>query len=156
MGEAYFYHLTERPLEATLRVLLERSLAAGWRVAVRGRSDALLDRLDEQLWLVPPDGFLPHGRAGGNEQPILLTTGAAGNEPQCIVSVEGAGVSAEEVTAMARVMVLFDGHDEGALQTAREQWKSLTGAGVAAQYWSDASGKWEMKAQSATSANDDA
>ncbi len=44
---------------------------------------------------------------------------------------------------------LFDGHDEAALQTAREQWKALTGAGCAAKYWSEASGRWEMKAESA-------
>ena len=36
MGEVWFYHLTDRPLEATLPALLDRALAAGWRVAVRG------------------------------------------------------------------------------------------------------------------------
>lgn len=155
MGEAYFYHLTQAPLEVTLRVLLGKSLQAGWRVAVRGRTEAALDRLDEQLWLVPEDGFLPHGRAGGAhdaDQPVLLTTegagGAAGNDPTCLVSVEGAGVEALEVEKMDRVMVLFDGHDEAALQTAREQWRALTAAGVAAKYWSEASGRWEMKAES--------
>jgi DNA polymerase-3 subunit chi len=79
----------------TLRVLLEKSLAQPWRVAVRGRTDDMLDRLDGQLWL--GDGFLPHGRAGGPhdaDQPVLLTTGAAGNTPDCLVSVEGAEVSA--------------------------------------------------------------
>ncbi|MBY4891612.1 DNA polymerase III subunit chi [Rhodobacteraceae bacterium N5(2021)] len=154
MGEAYFYHLTQAPLEVTLRVLLGKSLQAGWRVAVRGRTEAVLDRLDEQLWLVPEDGFLPHGRAGGPhdaDQPVLLTMGAAGNDPSCLVSVEGASVEAAEVGMMERVMVLFDGHDEAALQTAREQWKALTAAGVAAKYWSEASGRWEMKAESAAS-----
>lgn len=138
-------------MEVTLRVLLEKSLQAGWRVAVRGRTAAMLDRLDEQLWLRPEDGFLPHGRAGGDHdarQPVLLTTEPAANDPTCLISVEGADVTPDEVGTMARVMVLFDGHDEAALQTAREQWKSLTGAGVAAKYWSEASGKWEMKAES--------
>lgn len=151
MGEAYFYHLTQSPSDVALRVLLGKSLQAGWRVAVRGRSDATLDRLDEALWVQPPDSFLPHGRAGGPHdaaQPVLLTTGDAGNDPTCLVSVEGAAVAPEEVTQMDRVMVLFDGHDEGALQTAREQWKALTAAGCAAKYWSEASGRWEMKAES--------
>jgi DNA polymerase-3 subunit chi len=95
VGEAYFYHLTRAPLEVTLRVLLEKSLAQPWRVAVRGRTDAVLERLDGQLWL--GDGFLPHGRAGGAhdaDQPVLLTTGSAGNTPDCLVSVEGADVTA--------------------------------------------------------------
>jgi DNA polymerase-3 subunit chi len=79
VGEAFFYHLTRAPLEVTLRVLLEKSLAQPWRVAVRGRTDDMLDRLDGQLWL--GDGFLPHGRAGGPhdaDQPVLLTTGRRG------------------------------------------------------------------------------
>lgn len=152
MGEVYFYHLTQAPMEVTLRVLLGKSLQAGWRVAVRGRTEALLDRLDEALWVAPEDSFLPHGRAGGDhdaDQPVLLTTGAAVNDPTCLVSVEGADMAPAEVEKMARVMVLFDGHDEAALQTARAQWKALTAAGVAAKYWSEASGKWEMKAESA-------
>jgi DNA polymerase-3 subunit chi len=154
MGEAYFYHLTRAPLEVTLATLLGKSLQAGWRVAVRGRTEDVLARLDAQLWLRPEDGFLPHGRAGGPHdaaQPVLLTTGAAGNDPTCLVSVEGADVSAEDVAQMERVMVLFDGHDDAALQVARAQWKALTGAGARAKYWSEESGKWEMKAQSATS-----
>ncbi|MEJ6388253.1 DNA polymerase III subunit chi [Gymnodinialimonas ulvae] len=154
MGEAYFYHLTRAPVEVTLATLLGKSLQAGWRVAVRGRTEDALARLDEQLWLRPDDGFVPHGRAGGPHdaaQPVLLTTGAAGNDPTCLVSVEGADVTPEEVTKMTRVMVLFDGHDETALQTARAQWKALTGAGVGAKYWSEESGQWEMKAQSGTS-----
>ena len=151
MGEAYFYHLTRAPLEVTLGVLLGKSLGAGWRVAVRGRTEAVLDRLDEQLWLRPEDGFLPHGREGGARdalQPVLLTTGAAANDPTCLVSVEGAPISAAEVGAMQRAMILFDGQDETAVQTAREQWKSLTGAGVRAKYWSEESGSWQMKAES--------
>jgi len=149
MGEAYFYHLTRAPLEQTLRVLLEKSLAQPWRVAVRGRTAEVLDRLDTQLWL--GDGFLPHGQAGGSQdadQPVLLTTGTAENTPDCLVSVEGADVAAEEVTALKRVMILFDGHDDGAVEAARAQWRTLTGAGVGAKYWSEETGSWKMKAES--------
>ena len=81
--------------------------------------------------------------------PVLLQSFLAGSVPDSPrFSVEGAGVTPEEAGAMARVMVLFDGHDGAAVQTAREQWKALTGAGVAAKYWSEASGRWEMKAES--------
>ncbi len=151
MGAVYFYHLTRAPLETTLRVLLEKSLAQGWRVAVRGQSDAMMDRLDEQLWLRPEDGFLPHGRPGGAhdaDQPILLTTmRAAANTPACVISVEGATISPDEIAPLQRAMILFDGHDESAVQTARGQWKTITDAGFAAQYWSEAAGKWEKKAE---------
>ena len=150
MGAAFFYHLTRRPLEATLPVLLEKSLAAGWRVAVRGVEEGRLDWLDEKLWLGPEEGFLPHGRAGGPHdglQPVLLTSGAAANDPHCLMSVDGAEVAPEEVQALERVCILFDGHDDRAVGHARGQWKALTGAGCAAQYWSEEGGRWEKKAE---------
>ncbi|SMH30937.1 DNA polymerase III subunit chi [Maritimibacter sp. HL-12] len=152
MGAAWFYHMTRTPLEATLPVLLGKALGAGWRVAVRGPNVDRLGWLDEKLWLGAEEGFLPHGLAGGlhdARQPVLLTTGRdAANSPDCVVSVDGADVAADEVGALARVMILFDGNDPGAVERARGQWRGLTGAGCAAQYWSQESGRWEMKAES--------
>ena len=151
MGEVFFYHLTRTPLEGTLRSLLERSLGAGWRVAVRARSEALLDRLDAALWLGDDAGFVPHGRAGGphdGDQPVLLTTGrAAANRPDCVVSLEGAGIEATEVAVLARAMILFDGTDPAGLEVARGQWRLFKEAGTKAKYWSEEGGRWEMKAQ---------
>ena len=150
MGAAYFYHLTRSPLEVTLPMLLGKALGAGWRVAVRGTDAARLDWLDDKLWL--DDGFLPHGRAGGEfdaEQPVLLTTDtAAPNGAVCVMAVDGAEVGADEVNARDRVCILFDGNDGDAVQAARDQWKTLTGAGCAAQYWSQEGGGWEKKAES--------
>ena len=150
MGAAYFYHLTKRPLEATLPVLIGKSLDAGWRVAVRARETTLLERLDRQLWL--GDGFLPHGTAGGphdGEQPVLLTTGEPGNDPACLISVDGADVSVSEVEAKERVCILFNGADAEAVEHAREQWRALTEAGAEAQYWTEEQGRWTKKAESA-------
>ena len=151
MGAAYFYHLTRRPLEATLPMLLGKAQQAGWRVAVRGTTPARMEWLDEKLWLGPEEGFLPHGLATAPHaarQPILLTTDAdSPNDPHCIMTIDGAGVAADEVQRLDRVCVLFDGNDEAALQTARGQWKALTDAGCSAQYWSEESGRWEKKAE---------
>lgn len=150
MGAAYFYHLTRNPLEVALPQLLARARAAGWRVAVRGRDPERLDWLDRQLWLGAEDGFLPHGLAGGPhdaDQPVLLTSDAAANDPACLMTVDGADVTPAEVTRLQRVCVIFDGNDQTALDTARGQWKALTAAGCAAQYWSEESGRWEMKAE---------
>ena len=149
MGAAYFYHLTERPLEATLPVLLGKALEAGWRVEVRGRDAAMLDRLDRQLW--QGDGFLPHGMSGGPhdaEQPVLLTTGTGGNGASCVMSVDGAEVTAEEVAALERVCILFNAADDAAVQVARGQWRALTDAGAEAQYWAEEGGRWVKKAES--------
>jgi DNA polymerase-3 subunit chi len=151
MGAIYFYHLTRQPLEVVLPMLLEKSLAAGWRCAVRGRDAKRLEWLDEKLWLGREDGFLPHGLAGGDHdamQPILLTVEPeAANNPAAVLVIDGAEVTPEEVVPLERVSILFDGNDDTALARAREQWKALTEAGCSAQYWSQESGHWEKKAE---------
>ncbi len=151
MGAAFFYHLTQRSQADTLRMLLGKSLENGWRVAVRGTDLERLAVLDKALWLGPEEAFLPHGLAGGEmdaQQPVLLTMGSESlNDANCIMSVDGAEITAKEVGAMERVCVLFDGNDNDALNTARRQWKMLKDAGASAQYWSEESGRWEKKAE---------
>ena len=151
MGAAFFYHLTNSTLEQTLPMLLAKSREAGWVIEVRGTERAAMERLDAALWQGPPDGFLPHGLAGGAhdaDQPVLLTVGQnAGNHPTAVLSVHGADVTGAEVQAMARVSILFDGHDGAALDKARGQWKALTDAGCAAQYWAQEDGRWTKKAE---------
>lgn len=153
MGEVYFYHLTRAPLEVTLPTLLEKAVGAGMKCVVRGTEATDLEALDLAIWTARDDSFLPHGVAGGDHdaaQPILLTKGAQASYPNnanCLMSVHGAEVTADEATALTRACILFDGNDGAALQHAREQWRSLTGAGVTAQYWSEESGRWEKKAE---------
>jgi len=151
MGAVFFYHLTQGPLDKTLPVLLEKARGAGWRIAVRGNDPDRMGWLDERLWQGANDSFLAHGMQGGPNdalQPVLLTTGpTAANAPECVMAVDGAPVSPEEVETMQRVCVLFDGTDLEAVQQARSQWKSLTDAGCSAQYWSEESGRWEKKAE---------
>lgn len=152
MGAAYFYHLTRRPLEQTLPVLVAKSLRAGWKVAVRGTDPARMAWLDDRLWLVgADDGFLPHGLEGGRhdaDQPVLLSTATqVAGDRQCLMVIDGAPVSASEVAALERVCILFDGHDQAALAGARARWLDLKAAGSPAQYWSEQSGRWEKKAE---------
>ncbi|MFT6076299.1 MAG: DNA polymerase-3 subunit chi [Yoonia sp.] len=149
MGAVYFYHLTTSPLEATLPMLVGKARQAGWRVFVRSADPALTVRLDEVLWQGADDGFLPHGIAGGphdGEQPVLL-----GDVPSdgfdCLMCVAGAAVTEPEVKALERVCILFDGHNDAALDHARGQWKALTDAGCSAQYWAQEDGRWTKKAE---------
>ena len=148
MGAAYFYHLTRRPIEATLPQLLAKSLEAGWRVYIRGTNQ---DSLETLVWHDAASGFLPHGIEGGAhdaDQPTLLgTKDIAANGATCLISIDGAEVSADEVNTLARVCVIFDGNNETALNQARSQWKALTDAGCPAQYWSEESGNWQKKAE---------
>lgn len=159
MGAALFYHLTRSAPETLLPVLIGKSLAAGWRVELRGASRARQEALDSRLW--QGDGFLPHGLEGGPHdarQPVLLTVAASGddpsggaagrrapNQPHCLISVHGAAVAPDECAPLERTLILFDGNDPAALDHARGQWRLLTKAGIAAEYWSEASGRWERK-----------
>jgi len=151
MGAVFFYHLTRRPLEVTLPMLLEKSLQAGWRIYVRGTEKAPLANLDEALWLGGDEAFLPHGVEGGPHdavQPILLGQAQPTNGATCIMSIHGAELSADEVKSANRCCVLFDGNDETAVSHARTQWKALVDAGCSAQYWSEESGNWQKMAES--------
>ena len=151
MGSVYFYHLTETPLEATLPMLLKKSLAAGWRVAVRCGDARLIERLDASLWL--GEGFLAHGVAGGPhdmDQPILLTKDDAKNSPNCLMAVGQASIDVEVAKGAERVCILFDGADPQAVDHARGQWRVITDAGLAAQYWADEGGRWQKKAENSS------
>lgn len=146
MGVLRFYHVTRGAVEDTLPKLLERALDAGSRVQVRSGDAARAEALDARLWLVPEDGFLPHGVAGGAHdalQPVLIDPGprlAPGID--CLMVLDGAAVTADEVRALQRTFVIFDGQDDAAVSRARAQWTALTGAGLGAEYWSEASGRW--------------
>lgn len=129
--------------------ILPRALAAGWRVELRGRNREVLARIDGMLW--QNEGFLPHGMAGGphdDRQPVLLRpvdAPPATNRAACLMALDGAGIEPAEAGGLERICVIFGGNDPSAVETARGQWRVLTGAGVAAEYWSEAAGKWERK-----------
>ncbi len=147
-----FYHLTYSGVDQTLATLIDRSLAAGWRVVVRGGNPSRLEEIDRALWAGDDESFLPHGLAGGAHdalQPVLLTVGTTmPNAAQCLMSIDGAEVAAEECGTLERVCILFDGNDPDALARARVQWKTLTSQQVPAEYWSEESGRWQMKSRS--------
>jgi DNA polymerase-3 subunit chi len=152
MSAARFYHLMRMDPRGVVQTLAGRALAAGWRVALRVPAGDRADWWDAALWLGPEDGFLPHGVAGGPhdaDQPVLILTGAAPppNGARYLMAVEGALVDPGEVAAYARVSVLFDGHDPAAVEAARGQWRRLTGAGIAAQYWAEDGGRWVKRAE---------
>ena len=154
MGTAVFYHLTRSGSDETLATILPRAMAAGWRVMIRSPNRATLERLDAKLWLEPEEGFLPHGLESGPQdadQPVLLGRGAAVNGAKGVALLDGAEPLAGE-EALERIWLLFDGADEAAVQQARGLWTRLTAAGMAAQYWSEETGRWVMKTEKKASA----
>ena len=152
MGEAYFYHLTRQTVDQALLPLLSKCLSNSWRVVIRGHNPQAMASLNDKLWQGPSDTFVPHGLAGDAgeaDQPILLTIAGQSYPHDCLICIDGADVSAQEVEKAKRVCVVFQNENRSDMQTARNQWKSLTQAGLAAKYWSQAQGSWELQAQKA-------
>ncbi|WP_372839705.1 DNA polymerase III subunit chi [Phaeovulum sp.] len=152
MAVALFYQLGAAPLAGLIGALAGRALAQGWAVELRGTSRARMEELDRALWLGAPDGFLPHGLAGGGaddaRQPLLLThgPGPAANAPQALMAIDGAAVAPAEAALLERVWVIFDGAMPDALERARAQWRELA-AEMPAQYWAEEAGRWVKKAE---------
>ena len=154
MSEVRFYHLTELPLERALPVMLEKTLERGQRAVIRGGNAERLAFLDGHLWTYGDGSFLPHGGPDdghAEHQPILLTTGAdIPNGAKTLFLVDGAVAEISEIETLDLVAILFDGHDPAAVQAAREQWRGVTEAKLAAVYWAQEDGRWVKKHETAT------
>jgi DNA polymerase-3 subunit chi len=147
--EIWFYHLERTGLEAVLPPLLEKTLERGWRALVRTTSAERVAALDDALWAYRDDGFLPHGRADYPDaelQPILISDrGDAPNRPDVLMLIDGA--EPREIEGLSRIILLFDGRDEGALKAARAYWSAYKEQGHAVAYWQQSGeGRWEKRA----------
>lgn len=150
MTEILFYQLNGQTLERILPPLIARSLERGWRVVVQASSDERVEALDAHLWTWRDDAFLPHGtwrEAEAAEQPVLLTVNADNpNGATVRFLVDGAAVPAD-AAAYERLVLLFDGDDPEALETARARWASAKSEGFEVTYWrADANGRWQRQA----------
>lgn len=150
MTEILFYQLNGQTLEQILPPLIARSLERGWRVVVQASSEERVEALDAHLWTWRDDSFLPHGtwrEAEAAEQPVLLTV-SADNRNGAVVRflVDGAAVPAD-AASYERLVLLFDGDDPEALETARERWTSAKKDGFEVTYWrTDEDGRWQRQA----------
>jgi DNA polymerase-3 subunit chi len=149
LTEVLFYHLTESTLEDALPGLLERSIGRGWRAVVQTGSEERRDALDQHLWTFRDDSFLAHGTDReplAAEQPVLLTTGESNaNEADIRFLVDGA--APPDLAAYERAVFMFDGHDAGQVEAAREHWKAMKASGHTVTYWQQsADRRWERKA----------
>ncbi|MBI1384206.1 MAG: DNA polymerase III subunit chi [Rhizobiales bacterium] len=149
MAEVWFYHLESRPLERVLPMLLERTLARGWKAVVQAGSPERVAALDSHLWTYENSSFLPHGRSGepnAGHQPILLTA-EDGNENSSTVRFLVDGAWTGGLDCYERVIVIFDGGDADQLAAARTHWKEAKAAGHALSYHQETpDGRWEKKA----------
>lgn len=150
MTEIRFYHLTRRPLEAVLPIMLERTVNRdGRRAVVMAASSERIESLNAHLWSYDDRGFLPHGsRVDGfaERQPVWLTEAdEIPNEASVLFLTDGA--TSVNIETVDLVCELFDGNDPMATEAARRRWKAYKEAGHSLTYWQQTDqGGWERKA----------
>jgi DNA polymerase-3 subunit chi len=147
--EFWFYHLESQPLQAVLPVLVEKTLARGWRALLRFSTSERLETIDSALWTYRDESFLPHGSARdghADRQPALLTLDDANPNGAAVLFLLEAAEE-REPERFSRVIRLFDGADEEAKELARAEWKRAKAAGFEVSYWrQDAGGAWKKSA----------
>jgi DNA polymerase-3 subunit chi len=141
-----FYQLGSATLESVIAAIAGRLIGEQQRLLVVAGDEALLARLDRQLWDQGQASFLAHGLAGGSDdsrQPILLSTAVdAPNLARNLLIADGEWRDA--ALGFERAFFLFDAET---LEAARLAWKLLAGReGVERHYWANESGKWVEKA----------
>jgi DNA polymerase-3 subunit chi len=154
MPEILFYHLERAGLEEVLPAMLERSLERGWKALVCLGSPERVDHLDSHLWTFREDAFLPHGTDSdprAAQQPVLLTASDSNlNAANVVFFADGAAPrewTTEALAEFERVVMLFDGRDPGAVESARAHWKGARATGIETTYWQRSEGgKWDRKA----------
>ncbi|MGA2893806.1 MAG: DNA polymerase III subunit chi [Xanthobacteraceae bacterium] len=149
MTEILFYHLKGQTPEQVLPALLVKSLERGWRVVVQASSDERVEALDAHLWTWRDDAFLPHGTwrdAEAAEHPIVLTVNDENpNGATVRFLVDGAKLSGD-AGGYDRIVLLFDGDDPDAVDTARARWSEAKAAGIEVTYWqADEQGRWQRQ-----------
>jgi DNA polymerase III subunit chi len=153
MTEILFYHLERRALDDALPGLVEKTLERGWRALIRADNAERADAIDTRLWTYD-DGFLPHAQQGDGDparQPALITVEEGNPNRADVLFLIGGAVQpawdGEEANAFARIVLMFDGRDEEAVESARGAWKAAQSAGHDVTYWKEnAAGKFEKQA----------
>ena len=148
--EIQFYHLLTTPVEVALPKILPKALAAGLKTVIKCRDISQQEMLDEKLWTLDPDSFIPHGQAGEpNEalQPILLSLSTQRpNDAGLLLILDGSTASTEMLEGYTRIIDMFDGTSETEVSAARNRWKEYKTAGHTLTYYKQQSnGAWKQE-----------
>ncbi|HTK59055.1 MAG TPA: DNA polymerase III subunit chi [Sphingomicrobium sp.] len=140
-----FYQLGAAQPENVIGAIAGKLLGEQQRLLIVADDEALLARLDRQLWDQGAASFLPHALSGGADdaaQPILLSTGTdAPNLARNMLIADGEW--REAALGYDRAFYLFD---TDSLEAARLAWKLLAGRdGVERNYWALEDGRWTKK-----------
>lgn len=145
-----FYHLQKAPLEQILPKLCEKAYATGKKIKILLGTEERVEFINSLLWTYEEESFLPHGskRDGFIEdQPIFISTSETNeNNASLLILADGAMLNVEQLNSYERILNIFDGNDEIALNNARAYWKDIKTLGGELHYWQqNANGSFEQK-----------
>lgn len=138
MTTIQYYQLLSSPLTQTVPKLVGSALAAGHRAVIAGDTDAQLRGLSDALWSQDPASFLPHGLAADGQaaaQPVYLTCDCDENPNGADIFLALAGRRPGNFSRYVKLLDLFDGNDEAALDAARARYRADREAGRSLQFF---------------------
>lgn len=134
-----FYHLQKSPLEQVLPKLCEKAYATGKRIKIMVGNTERVEFINSLLWTYNEESFLPHGSKKDGfveDQPIFISDDENNeNDAQMLILVDGAKPAVDLLGNYERVLNIFDGNDNFALDTARNYWKEIKQFGGELHYW---------------------
>jgi len=151
MTRVDFYHLQKAPLEQVLPLLCEKAYNTGKRIKILLSTDERVEFINSLLWTYNEESFLPHGsKKDGftDEQPIFISTSEENeNGAKILILADGAQIDVAKLSDYERVLNIFDGNNETALNEARAYWKEIKSLEGELHYWQQKdNGSFEQKA----------
>ncbi|MBQ2886298.1 MAG: DNA polymerase III subunit chi [Alphaproteobacteria bacterium] len=145
-----FYHLQKTPLEQVLPKLCEKAYSTGKRIKILVGNEERVEFINSLLWTYSEESFLPHGSKKdgfAEDQPIFISSSEDNeNKALLLILVDGAMVSLDILKDYERVLNIFDGNDEVALNNARDYWKMIKSSDGELHYWQQKdNGSFEQK-----------
>lgn len=145
-----FYHLQKSSLDQVLPKLCEKAYATGKHIKVYLGVPERVDFINSLLWTYADESFLPHGTKKdgfADEQPIFISAEEVNeNNAELLILADGAVLPIDSLEKYERVLNIFDGNDDIAVQKARQYWKDIKSLNYELHYWQqNISGNFEQK-----------
>lgn len=142
-----FYHLQKSDFNETLTLLLPKILQSEDRAIIRLENNSNVKKINDYLWSYSEEAWLPHGsedESNASMQPVFITSEDKNpNESKFLLLGDGVEPDVEFLKSFDRVLNIFDGKNEYALEKSRNFWKKLKSEGFDLGYWQqEDSGKW--------------
>ncbi|MBF0609955.1 MAG: DNA polymerase III subunit chi [Magnetococcales bacterium] len=142
-----FYQLAALPLHECIRRLAEKALERGLLVCVVTGGGEWETYLDDYLWQVPVQGFLPHGRCQDSQphrQPVLLCQQPVDINGATVVMVAN-GILLEPHDPFDMIIDFAFVNNPQALQESRNRYLHYRKAGCTMEYWVQSETGWKKQ-----------